>query len=153
MAHAVMLPSTSEFEQDVSDYIWMLKNKPPDDSADNQDGTAYNNDVTDWILTFSALAQGNGTLNETLAHSIARWKQTGSVQWLVAVIAGIPASGPNAPSLIKSAQTVKADSPAFATVTYHSARLLIGLGKTDEARKQLDVLLARRDELPISTVN
>jgi hypothetical protein len=31
-------------------------------------GTAYNNDLTDWILTFSALAQGNGTFSETLAH-------------------------------------------------------------------------------------
>ena len=39
------------------------------------------------------------------------------------------------------------------TVTYHAARLLVGQGKTDEARRKLDSLLASRDRLPVSTAN
>jgi hypothetical protein len=71
----------------------------------------------------------------------------------VAAISEIPAADPNTPALIESAEKVKSGSPAFATVTYHTARLLIGRGKTDEARAKLDAMLANRDELPRSTVN
>jgi hypothetical protein len=80
--------------------------------------------------------------------------------WLVAALSEIPASDPNASDLIKAAESVKPDSPAFATVTYHTARLLIGhtggltaQGQINEAREKLDAILARRSELPVSTVN
>jgi hypothetical protein len=73
--------------------------------------------------------------------------------WLVAALSEVPASDPNAPALIKAADNVKPDSPAYATTTYHAARLLIGQGKTDEARRKLDSLLSSRDQLPVSTVN
>src|SRR5260370_37529770 len=73
--------------------------------------------------------------------------------WLVAAIIEIPALDPNAPGLIKAAEKVKPRSPAFATVTYHIARLLIGQGKTDRAGEKLDAILATRDQLPVSTMN
>jgi hypothetical protein len=138
LARAVMLPSSGDvLKQDVSDYVWMLNYRPTNDNS-------YGNDLTDWIFTFSA----NGA-----AHSIEKWKATSSLPWLVAAISEIPTSDPNAPALIRSAEMVKPGSPAFATVTYHTARLLIGQGKTDEARQILDAMLANRDELPRSTVN
>lgn len=91
-----MLPNPGKaFAQDVSDYIWMLENKPPEDDV-------YSNDLTDWIFTFSTLGQDNGTEGDALAHAIAKWRQASSLQWLVAAIAGIPPSDPNASALHQS---------------------------------------------------
>jgi len=59
----------------------------------------------------------------------------------------------SAPALIAAAEKVKPESPAFVTLTYHVARLLIRQGKVDEARAKLDALLAMRDQLPLTAVN
>jgi hypothetical protein len=147
LARAVMLPTSGEvLEQDVSDYIWMLNNGPADNSLPSDD-------LTDWIATLAAFGQGNADTASLVAHSLEKWKATSSLAWLVAAISGIPASDPNALGLIESAEKIKPGSPAFATVTYHIARLLIGRGKTDEARAKLDALLADRTQLPRSTVS
>ena len=151
LAHAVMLPTSAEvLKQDVSDYIWMLDHGPAN-------GNSPRDDLTDWISTLHVADTGNPASPYSdaaaIAHSIAKWKQTSSLPWLVAALSEIPASNPNAPALIAAAENVKPDSPAYVTTTYHAARLLMGQGKTDEARKKLDALLSRRDELPVSTVN
>jgi hypothetical protein len=147
LARAVMLPTSGEvLEQDVSDYIWMLNNGPADNSLPGDD-------LTDWIATLAAFGQGNADTASLVAHSLEKWKATSSLAWLVAAISEIPAADPNTPALIESAEKVKLGSPAFATFTYHTARLLIGRGRTDEARAKLDAMLANRDELPRSTVN
>jgi tetratricopeptide (TPR) repeat protein len=151
LAHAVMLPASAEVQKlDVSDYIWMLDHGPGNDNSPRDD-------LTDWISTLYVADTGNreSPYSDTaaIAHSIEKWKQTSSLPWLVAALSEIPASDPNAPALIKAAENVKPDSPAFMTTTYHTARLLMGQGKSDEARRKLDALLSRRDELPVSTVN
>jgi hypothetical protein len=147
LARAVMLPTSGEvLEQDVSDYIWMLNNGPADNSLPGDD-------LTDWIATLAAFGQGNADTASLVAHSLEKWKATSSLAWLVAAISGIPASDPNALGLIESAEKIKPGSPAFATVTYHTARLLIGRGETDEAREKLAALQADRTQLPRSTVN
>lgn len=151
LARAVMLPTSGEvLKQDVSDYIWMGEHGPANDNS-------YSDDLTDWIsslhrdLSNDPAAQYFDTT--AIAHTIEKWKKTSSLPWLVAAMSEIPATDPNAPALIKAAEQVKPNSPAFATVTYHTARLLLGQGKTDEAREKLDAILARRDEQPVSTVN
>jgi len=151
LARAVMLPTSGEvLKQDVSDYIWMLDHGPSNDNS-------YSDDLTDWISTLHVRDTGNpaSPYSDTAAitHSIAKWKQTSSLPWLVAAISEIPVSDPNAPDLIKAAENVKPDSPAYLTTTYHAARLLMGQGKRDEARRKLDALLSSRDQLPVSTVN
>ncbi len=147
LARAVMLPTSGDvLEQDVSDYIWMLNKGPTNNNSPTDD-------LTDWIATSSASGQNNADMASLLAHSLEQWKATSSLSWLVAAIAEISSSDPNAPALIESADKIRPGSPAFATVTYHTARLLIGLGKTDEARAKLDAMLGNRDELPRSTMN
>jgi hypothetical protein len=152
LARDVMLRTPGDvLKQDVSDYIWMLYHAPANDKSPSDDRT-------DWIANLHADSpSANPTANSydaaTIAHSIEKWKKTSSIPWLVAAIIEIPASDPNAPVLIEAAEKVKPRSPAFATVTYHTARLLIGQGKTDQAREKLDAILATRDQLPVSTVN
>jgi tetratricopeptide (TPR) repeat protein len=151
LARAVMLSTPAEvLKQDVSDYIWMQSHGP-------SKGNSYSDDLTDWISSLHRDPSNDPAAQyfdtASIAHSLAKWKQTSSLPWLVASMSEIPATDPNAPILIKAAEEVKPDSPAFATVTYHAARLLAGQGKADEARRKLDAILARRDEQPVSTVN
>lgn len=147
LARAVMTPEAgSELRRDVSDYIWMLNNKTPNPGD-------YHADITDWILTMSGEGPDSIEPVDARAHAIAKWKQTSSVPWLVAALIAASVSDPSAPALIHAAAAVKPQSPAYVTVTYYEARLLIGEGKTGEARARLDSILARSAELPISAVN
>ncbi len=141
VVRALMGPGSEQtLAQDLSDYVdmWGDSTKGADDF--------YVDDLTDWIATFR---EGGGSID----HSIARWKKTSSLPWLIAAIATVPGSDANALALIDAAEKVKPGSPAYATVTFHAARLLMEQGKVDEARAKLDTLLAMRNTLPRSTVN
>jgi len=74
--------------------------------------------------------------------AISRWQRTPSTLWLTAAIIRADAKDPVAPDLIRAADGVSPDSPAFGTVTFHAIRLKIERGQRDEARKQLNTLLA-----------
>ncbi len=141
LAHAVMIPNSGElFRQNVGDYVWLLEHG-------NLHEHYNSDDLTNWITGLCATNTcDSGT-------TIEKWKKTSSMPWLVAAIIETPASDPSAPALIEAAEKIKPDSPAFVTLTYHIARLQIGKGKTEEARKKLDALLAIRAQLPVSTVN
>ncbi len=138
---AIMRPGSAQtLVQDLSDYDDMSAYSTKD--ADS----FFVDDLTDWLASFS---EWNGSVD----RSIAQWKKTESLPWLVAAISVVPGSDANAPELIDSAEKVKLDSPAYVTVTFHAARLLVEQGKGDEARSKLNTLLAMRDALPRSTVN
>jgi len=126
--------------QDLTDYVGMfgISTRGPDGF--------YVDDLTDWLSTFS---EEGGSVD----HAIAQWKKTGTPPWLIAAIATVPGSDANAPALIAAAEKVKPDSPAYVTVTFHAARLLMERDKADEARAKLDALLAMRAMLPRSTLN
>jgi hypothetical protein len=79
---------------------------------------------------------------KTPDNAIAGWRRTPSPLWLTAAIVRAYAKDPAAPDLMRAADAVSPDSPAFETVTFHAIRLKIGTGQRDEARKQLDTLLA-----------
>ncbi len=141
LAHAVMISNSGgAFRQNVSDYVWLLEH-----------GNLYehynSDDLTTWIAGLSEVGASDPS------DTIEKWKKTASMPWLVAAIIETPAGDPRAPALIEAAEKIEPDSPAFVTLTYHIARLLIGQGKTEEARKKLDALLAMRAQLPVSTVN
>jgi len=71
----------------------------------------------------------------------------------VAAISKAEPANPKAPSLIGAAGKVNAASPAYATVEYHRLRLMIGGGKKDDARKELDQVLASKSSMPLSSRN
>ncbi|HVA79410.1 MAG TPA: hypothetical protein VNF29_00620 [Candidatus Binataceae bacterium] len=141
VARALMRPGSGpKLAQNLADYTDMW------DDSTRSAGGFFVDDLTDWIASFR---EYNGSTD----HSIAQWKKTASLPWLIAAIAQAPGSDPNAPALIKAAEKVKPGSPAYVTVTFHAARLLIERGAADEARDKLDTLLAMHDTMPRSTVN
>lgn len=103
------------------------------------------NEMTDWVLTYQASGRG------ATEHAVERWRAIGSEAWLMAAVSKIDAGHPAMRDVIDAAGRVAVKSPAFATVAFHRARLLIEDGHPGEARALLDPLLALT--WPGSTVN
>lgn len=93
--------------------------------------------LVDWLITFQSPAR------EATEHAVAEWKRTGQLYWLVAAISKAGAAAPAAPELIEAAARTAPDSPAWESLTYHRVRLLIGLGRGQEARAVLNEVIPR----------
>jgi hypothetical protein len=145
----------ASLKQDLTDFTLLLDqfSGDADDSEKEKKfadipTAARNADLTDWALTF----QVNDA--EALNHCLEKWEKTGATQWLVASISKIGAVNPKSAGLIEAAAKIKPGSPAFASVAYHSVRLMIEANRKDEARKKLDALLASNAaSLPPSSLN
>jgi hypothetical protein len=91
--------------------------------------------LVDWLITFQSPAEG------AAAHALAEWKKTQQLYWLLAAITKATGNEPEAAGLVDAAGQVKPDSPAWESLTYHRLRLLIAMGKTQEARTLLNQIL------------
>src|SRR5207302_557216 len=76
-------------------------------------------DLTDWIITIEDDA-GNHE-----AHAVDRWDKTKSPAWLVAALTTANGKQANLDALLSAAANVDHSSPAFPTVAFHRARLLM----------------------------
>ena len=105
--------------------------------------------LTDWIFTFQS--------DDPKAYSqaLAKWRETQSDAWFIVALAKAPAkASPSLQRLLMKAQTVQADTPLFPTVAYNRIRLLGELGRKEDARKQLDQIIATKfDAFPLSAQN
>jgi hypothetical protein len=123
-------------KQDLWDYTLLL-----DGATGARDGSDASSprraEVTDWILTFQ------DTKPDALDYALGRWTATSAQPWLVASLVKVDAGHPQVSALLAAAAQMPQDAPAFASVMFHRLRLLAGSGKRDEARQQLDVLLAQ----------
>ncbi|MBS1796382.1 MAG: hypothetical protein JSS81_21210 [Acidobacteria bacterium] len=104
-------------------------------------------DLTNWLFAY----QVGG--NEAYLYSMSQWRQTGSEIWLLTAISKAEKSSADLDRLLDAAGRVDRSSPAYPTIAYHHARLLIERGQTPAARKMLDELLDSTLELPISSRN
>ncbi len=93
--------------------------------------------LVDWLLTFQSPAK------EAKTHALDKWRSTRQVYWLLAAITKASGTDAAAADLVKAAQEAKPDSPAWESLTYHRARLLIALGRVEEARALLDQSLPK----------
>jgi hypothetical protein len=91
--------------------------------------------LVDWLITFQSPAI------EAKNHAIAEWKKTHQLYWLIAAITKATEKDAEAAELVTFAEQVKPDSPAWESITYHRLRLLIALGRAQEARALLDQTL------------
>ncbi len=145
----------ASLRQDLTDFTLLLDqfSGDADDSEKEKKfadipAAARKSDLADWTLTF----QVNDA--EALNHCLERWEKTGATAWLVASISKIGAANPKSAGLIEAAAKIKPGSPAFASVAYHSVRLMIEANRKDEARKKLDALLASNSaSFPPSALN
>jgi hypothetical protein len=91
--------------------------------------------LVDWLVTFQSPAI------EGSEQDAEEWRRTGQLCWLVAALAKATETDSATPDLIAAAGSVSSDSPAYLTLTYHRARLLLRLNRVKEARVLLDQTL------------
>ena len=100
-------------------------------------------DVGAWIHDIDVLNGDKGRQNaEVKADVLARWRDTRALPWLAAAMMYLEPGDPDAAAAITASQAVDAASPAYYTLAWNRLRLLIGQGKADDARAELDRTLA-----------
>lgn len=105
-------------------------------------------DLTAWILTFNTEPAAG------YQNAVTKWKETNSPAWFVAAISKARKDSKETQQLISEADKIQRNSPAFATVAFHQARLLMEMGLRGEARQKLDSILGDRNlRLPVSAQN
>ena len=106
-----------------------------------------NDDLTDWLYTY----QMPGA--EAYLYSLSKFKAGGSELWLMTALSKADKSSTYIPRLIEAANNANRTSPAYTTIAYHTARILLEQGKSADARKLIDEMLNVGDQLPISARN
>ncbi|HEY0007003.1 MAG TPA: hypothetical protein VGB17_19640 [Pyrinomonadaceae bacterium] len=152
LARTIVKKEASEnFRQDVWDYTILLDQFVGEDqAAEKAETPAFlrEDDLTDWIITFQSAGP------QSLKRSLQKWEKTRDLTWLVAALSKVDANHPNAAALLKAASQVKPVSAAFPSLAFHTIRILIDSGRTDEARRILDELLIKdRQTIPQSSIN
>lgn len=151
LAESLLKKNDETLKQDLWDYTLLLDQFVGEDSTDKKKlmtAQLRQDDLTDWIDTIET----SGT--EALEHSLQRWHETSSVPWLVAALSKVKAAHPQAAALISAAGKINQASPAAASTSFHQVRLALEAGKLEQARSQLDQVLAgQKGRLPASSLN
>ena len=130
----------ASFADDLDEYRYLyLHSKPATDA------------LTDWIDTLRAESP------DALDHAIARWKtETDAARrtpWLVAAMLRLTPGHGDEAALVAAARAVPASAPAYPSLAFHRARLLIREAKFDEARALAAEMSAASTAWPPSAVN
>jgi hypothetical protein len=99
-------------------------------------------DVGAWIYDINALNGEEAAQKAAKADVLARWHDSPTLPWLVAAMMFLAPGDPDVGAAMTAAQAVATESPAYDTLAWHRIRLLIDQGKAEEARTELDRLLA-----------
>jgi hypothetical protein len=100
-------------------------------------------DVGAWIYDIDMLTGEKGRQNaDVKADVLKRWHDGHALPWLAAAMMFLDPGDADTAEAIAASQTIDADSPAYYTLAWNRLRLLIGLGKADDARAELDRQLA-----------
>jgi hypothetical protein len=111
-------------------------------------------DVGAWIYDVNVLNSDKGRQNpDVKADVLARWRDGHALPWLVAAIMFAEPGDGDTADIMTAAQAIDAKSPAYHTLAWHRVRLMIAQGKTDDARAELDRLLAEPAALPEGVAN
>ena len=92
-------------------------------------------ELADWVLTF------NEPADVASAHAIGMWRKKHNTLWLVTALVKVEAKDAAVPELLAAAGQVAASSPAYPTVAYQRARLLMAKGELDKARTIVNSVL------------
>jgi hypothetical protein len=138
--------SGATLEEDLAEYRHLyLLDLPADDAATP---TRANPDpLTDWIDTLRAGSP------DALGHAVARWRESGSAAWLVAAMMRVTPGHADEAALVAAASSVSAAAPAYPTLAFHRARLLIREGRLDDARTLTAQMAEHAVTWPPSAVN
>ncbi len=96
-----------------------------------------------WIYDVDALlGEASPKKADAKADALRRWSETKSLPWLVAAMMWLDPGDAQTAEAIAASREIAATSPAYHTLAWHRLRLLIDAGKNDDARAELDQLLA-----------
>ena len=100
-------------------------------------------DAGAWIYDIDTLNGEKGRQNaDVKADVLHRWHDSHALPWLVAAMMFLDPDDPDAAEAMMAVQAINANSPAYYTLAWNRLRLLIGEGKVDEARAELDRIIA-----------
>ena len=100
-------------------------------------------DVGAFIYDIDMLTGEKGRQNaDVKADVLKRWHDGHALPWLAAAMMFLDPGDPDTAEAIAASQAIDANSPAYYTFAWNRLRLLIGLGKADDARAELDRQLA-----------
>jgi hypothetical protein len=136
-----VLLDLKQAEQEKKEYDYNYETKLRDIPMSERE-----KDLTDWIFTYIA-ADG-------FTHAFEKWKQTGKLHWLAAVVVNTKKDTPQLAEILREADKIQRTSPAFATVRYHQIQILLETGKLAEAKQKLTEVFANNlNEFPLSAQN
>ncbi len=104
-------------------------------------------DLSDWLFTYQIQNQ------EAYLYSLQKHKQNRSDLWLMTAISKADATSSDLNYLMESANRASRNSPAYQTIAYHQARVLLLQNKNAAAKKLLDSVLNSSLELTTSARN
>ena len=101
----------------------------------------------DWVTTFQA------STPESLEHALERWSESAAETWFIASLSKVGRDHGQTAALLEAAAAVETGSAAWETATYHRVRLLLELGRREEAREALDAALTMAGTVPAAEVH
>ena len=137
----------AQFGERLADYDYLLNWKPTS-SPDVSELSATASDAEDLLAWTSAL-QGQWSDPAAL---LERWDRTRAETWLVAALMVMAPEHPRTAELLDVTASIAPQSPAFPTLAFHRARLLLRLGRIEDARAVVDRALGMPG-LPVSSIN
>ena len=141
----------ASFTDDLDEYRYLFLRSEPAADAPLASGRGAADALTDWIDTLRSESP------DALDHAIARWKaQTDASRrtpWLVAAMLRLTPGHADEAALVAAARAVPASSPAYPSLAFHRARLLIREAKFDEARALAAEMAKASAAWPPSAVN
>jgi len=104
-----------------------------------------NTDLGAWIYDVDVLTVGSEeTVAAAKSDALRRWREQRNLPWLVAALMHLSPGDEDVAAAIAASRAIETNSPAYYTLAWHRLRLLIGEGKQDEARAELDQILDGR---------
>ena len=157
---------SEDFGQNVKDYTLLLDKQVgqlPDFAGVRRSSDEYEkkleqwrheqykiqqaDDLSDWILTFQSDSQS------AKQHAIKKWRTSRTIPWLYLALAKLNGTDSESSEAIQAAGKIVPESPLFAALNYHCARLLKERGDWAGAREVLEKIVESKQNLSLSTIN
>ncbi|MEQ1603829.1 MAG: hypothetical protein ABL999_03090 [Pyrinomonadaceae bacterium] len=104
-------------------------------------------EITDWLYCY----QMKGA--EAYLYSLKKYKEQKADLWLMTALSQADKGSAELSRLLEAANSVNRLSPAYTTIAFHTARILVAQNKQADARKLIDEMLGLGDTLPLSSRN
>ncbi len=103
---------------------------------------APSTDLGDWIHVMQVSNSDADAIAAAKAQVLEHWQQTPTLPWLIATLTFLSPNDADAAAAIEQSRKLDPTLPGFLDAAWQRLRLLIGQGKSDTARVELDTILA-----------